>query len=253
MTPPSLNYTPSQPQRTETLTRIDSCEPRPPTCVDAGPGVFHDEARGLSYVAPRQVCIEELRRLPGVNLFRNPSSQSSSQPGGGVNQSAPPAPVPSNVGPAPAPQSHPTQSADQGGFWSDVQELYSFGWWAGASTAQRVLGVGVALVSALPLAAFGAAAGALSALGGGCACYVEHGDASRDGHSDARSDAHSDANGDARVDARGDVRTDATSDARGDVPMDVRSDVPRTDASFDARSDVQPDVRSDVPGDRPRG
>ncbi len=250
MTPPSLNYTPN-PIATETLSVIDSCELPRPACGAPEPMLIHDEARGMSYVGIGRRCQEEFHRIPGLNLFRN------------APQALPPARTPQNPGAQapgaaapltpPAPQTHPSaastqpvRSANEEGFWADVEELYSFGWWSGATTGQRVLGVGVALASALPLATFGAFAGAAAVLGGGCAPVCDLDDA----HADARRDSRTDA----RVDARADARSDARTDARGDA----RVDVIRQDAAMDARPDsgrdAAMDVRTDSPSDaRPRG
>ncbi len=260
MTPPSLNYTPN-PIVTETFRVIDACEPPRPACGAPEPMVIHDEERGLSYVGIGRHCTEEFHRIPGLNLFRN------------APQTLPPARTPQNPSaqtpaasaplPPPAPQAHPAAAsssqqvrpANETGFWADVEELYSFGWWSGATAAQRALGVGVALVSALPLATLGAFAGAAAALGGGCApvCDLDdaHADARRDSRTDARVDARTDARSDARTDARGDarvdvIRQDAAMDARPDSGRDAAMDV-RTDARGDARSDVRGDVRTDAP------
>lgn len=255
MTPPSLNYTPN-PIATETLRVIDSCELPRPVCSAPEPMVIHDEARGMSYVGIGRHCTEEFHRLPGLNLFRNapqlaptapvPQNRGAAQPQGG-SVPVPPAP---QAHPASAPSSQSAASANRGGFWADVEELYSFGWWSGATAAQRALGVGVALVSALPLATFGAFAGAAAALGGGCAPVCDLDDAHADARGDVRTDARSDARTDARSDARVDViRQDATMDARPDSGRDAAMDV-RTDVRSDARGDVRTDSPSDV---RPRG
>jgi len=257
MTPP-INYCPS-PISTETLSVIDSCELPRPACGAPEPMVIHDEARGMSYVGMGRRCQEEFHRIPGVNLFRNaPQALTPARPPRNSGAQAPGASAPL---PPPAPQAHPSAASTQpvrptneGGFWADVEELYSFGWWSGATAAQRALGVGVALVSALPLATFGAFAGAAAALGGGCApvCDLDdaHADARRDGRTDARVDARADARGDARTDARGDARVDVI---RQDAAMDARPDSGR-DAAMDVRTDARGDVRTDGPSDvRPRG
>lgn len=135
MAPPNLNYTPN-PIVTETFRVIDSCEPPRPVCSAPEAMVIHDEERGMSYVGIGRRCVEEFHRIPGVNLFRK------------APQALPPARTPQNAGsqapsasapvPPHAPQAHPSA----------------------ASIAQRALGGAVAMVSALPLATFGAFAGA---------------------------------------------------------------------------------------------
>ncbi|MCC6272462.1 MAG: hypothetical protein IT572_03255 [Deltaproteobacteria bacterium] len=254
MTPPSLNYTPN-PIATETFRVIDSCELPRPVCGAPEPMVIHDEERGLSYVGIGRHCTEEFHRIPGLNLFRN--APQALPPARTSQNSGAQAPGASAPLPPPAPQAHPAAAsssqqvrpANETGFWADVEELYNFGWWSGATTAQRALGVGVALVSALPLATLGAFAGAAAALGGGCAPVCDLDDA----HADARRDGRTDARVDARADARSDARTDARVDViRQDASMDARTDSGR-DAAMDVRSDARGDARGDVRTDGPRG
>jgi len=166
MTPPlNLNYTPYCFDRSENLHQVNSCEMPRPVCTEAEPAVFNDESRGLCYVVPMETCIEEIHRIPGLNLFR--SNPPLNQPGRSHSQNGPSSPQGTSVSPSRAPSQQPQAPANSRQNLAPMPLLTDGGlgdrlpgmsWWNAASSSQRSVVVGLATLVVGPVVALAAAA-----------------------------------------------------------------------------------------------
>lgn len=93
MTPPIPACMPSQSEQTLTE-RYPVCHAREPVCSEPVPILVEDHAEQRSHIVMRQLCTEELHRIPNLNLFRSHHilrrGQNASSAGSQHGVSAPP-------------------------------------------------------------------------------------------------------------------------------------------------------------------